>query len=111
MSRIVVTGGRDYRDYERVRETLAALAPTEIAHGGARGADSLAHFAAIELHIPVTVFPADWETHGKAAGILRNIAMLRTFQPDLVVAFPGGRGTAHCVREAQKRGIAVQEVA
>lgn len=36
--------------------------------------------------------------------------MLSEFQPDIVVAFPGGRGTAHMVRIARAAGIDVIEV-
>jgi hypothetical protein len=37
---------------------------------------------------------------GRAAGPRRNQRMLEDFRPDLVVAFPGGRGTAYMVRRA-----------
>ena len=48
--------------------------------------------------------PADWTKHGKAAGPIRNQKMLDEC-PDLVVAFPGGKGTADMVRRAMKAGI------
>lgn len=52
-------------------------------------------------------YPAEWEAHGKAAGPIRNAHMLSDFKPDLVVAFPGGRGTADMVKKAQDAGVTV----
>lgn len=108
--RIVVTGGRAYGNKEQVLVTLDAHAPTEIAHGGARGADQLADQWAKARHVPCTVYAADWKVQGVSAGVLRNLRMLDEFKPDMVVAFPGGRGTAHCIEAAQHRDIMVQQV-
>lgn len=110
--RIVVTGGRGYQDYDRVRAALLALAedPPEIAHGGALGADSLADEVAGAYGWPVTVYRADWRLDGKAAGPIRNRRMLEEFKPDIVLAFPGGRGTASCVAIALELGITVREI-
>jgi hypothetical protein len=50
---------------------------------------------------------ADWNTHGRAAGPIRNQRMLDEVKPELVVAFPGGRGTADMVRRAREAGVNV----
>jgi hypothetical protein len=55
-------------------------------------------------------FPADWKRHGKSAGPLRNQEMLDA-APDLVIAFPGGRGTADMVRRAKSVNVKVIEIA
>ena len=47
----------------------------------------------------------DWKKYGKKAGPLRNQQMLEEGKPDLVVAFPGGNGTADMVRRAKKANI------
>lgn len=109
--RVVVTGGRDYQQKSVVRRILLQVGEiTELAHGGAPGADKLSGEIASGLDIPVTIFDANWKTDGLAAGPKRNRKMLDEFKPDLVIAFPGGRGTANCVAEAKKRGIKVLEV-
>lgn len=61
--------------------------------------------------LTVRLFPADWEQHGRSAGILRNNDMLDT-NPDLVIAFWDGksRGTWHTINEARRRGIPVDVV-
>lgn len=114
--RILVCGGRTYRDIEAMRRVLTANdngsipAPTLI-HGNAPGADRLAaHVAYGELFWRVLPFPADWDLHGRAAGPIRNQEMIDRGKPDLVLAFPGGRGTADMVRRAEAAGVPVAEV-
>ena len=82
---------------------------TEIISGGARGADTLAEEWADENNIPKTIVKADWKTHGKAAGPIRNQQML-DLKPNMVVAFPGGNGTADMVRRSKKANFEVIEV-
>jgi len=107
--RILVTGGRDYDRPSAVAKVLNTLTITELCQGGARGADFWAKNWC-EIHgIPVTTYPADWSL-GRKAGVLRNQQMLEEFKPDLVVAFPGGRGTADMVARAKAAGVEVREV-
>lgn len=83
---------------------------TTLIHGGAPGADALAATWAIEHDITCSTYVADWFKHGRAAGPIRNEAMLIEGRPDCVVAFPGGRGTADMVRRAKAAGVRVIEV-
>lgn len=115
--RVLVCGGRDFDDYDLLEETLTNLFNehnlwTEgvIIHGAAKGADSLASVWADVEDIEEWAYPAKWSEEGKAAGPLRNIRMLKEGKPDLVVAFPGGKGTAHMVKIAKEAGIKVIEV-
>lgn len=108
--RVLVCGGRDYADWARVKEVLDALKVTHIIHGAARGADSLGGRYATEHDILSSEFPALWDKYGRAAGPIRNKQMLTEAKPDLVVAFPGGRGTANMVKQAEKAGVSVYMV-
>lgn len=112
--RILVCGGRDYADQARVDQildrVLAERGISVIIHGGARGADSLAGRWAASRGIEVAVYPADWNTHGKRAGPLRNQLMLDDGRPDAVIAFAGGRGTADMIRRARAAGLPVWEI-
>ncbi len=111
---LLVTGGRDFSDWPILRDTLDALHEqhrfTLLLHGNANGADHLAGVWAYRRGILTKAFPADWKTHGRAAGPIRNQRMLDEGKPDLVVAFPGGRGTADMVRRAGAAGVKVVEV-
>ncbi len=68
--------------------------------------------------MPYRGYPAPWRNMGRAAGTWRNAEMLRQeHRPcdcarhgtaiSLVVAFPGGVGTAHMVKLANMAGIEV----
>ena len=83
----------------------------EVIHGGALGADQIAAEAAARHGHPVKAFYADWDAHGKRAGVLRNLQMLDQ-NPDLVIAFWDGssRGTAHTIANAGARKIPVEIV-
>lgn len=112
--KILVCGGRDYTDYDQLEDELNLLWRVHgdfiIISGMARGADSLAVRYAEQYDCPLEKFPAQWDVHGRAAGPIRNQQMLDEGKPDLVVACPGGRGTAHMVKIARKAGVEVQEI-
>jgi|SRR5215471_12881057 len=110
--KVLVCGGRDYLDRRRVFAVLDFNRSKIdcIVHGGARGADESAGLWAHENDVPCKVYYADWRRDGLAADPRRNELMLRKEHPDLVVAFPGGRGTAHMVRIAREAGVRVIEI-
>tara|TARA_R110002167_G_C12707228_1_gene655135 strand:- start:31267 stop:31620 length:354 start_codon:yes stop_codon:yes gene_type:complete len=115
MMKILVCGGRHYQNHEFLDETLDAISMELqqvvcIIQGGATGADSLARKWAEDRMLPVMEFPANWHRLGKAAGPIRNEWMVEYGEPDLVVAFPGGRGTANMVRLATEAAIAVRMI-
>lgn len=105
----IIAGGRDIDNYDLL---LAALSKcpwriTGVISGCANGADKLGERWAKEKKIPVKRFPADWETHGKSAGQIRNREMAACAEA-LVALWDGkSRGTEHMIAEAQKRGLSV----
>lgn len=113
--RVLVCGGRNYADSGTLKATLDKVHRLRtiacVIHGAARGADSLADSWAATADVPREPFKADWDTHGKAAGFKRNEEMLRFGRPDVVIAFPGGNGTAHMVKIAREAGVPVWEPA
>ncbi len=107
---VLVCGGRNFADVRLLTAALDNLpsTPTLIVHGEARGADTLAGQWARKNKIPVKSYPAQWNKHGRAAGPIRNKEMLDKEKPDLVVAFPGGKGTAHMAKIARENGVDVR---
>jgi hypothetical protein len=63
-----------------------------------------------ERGYPVKTFEADWAEHGRSAGPIRNGRMIKEGQPDVVISFLGGAGTANMVKQSQKAGVPVFEV-
>ena len=111
--RVLVCGGRDYKDWTKVYDTLTKLKKDNniihIINGGAEGADNASSGWAKDNSQPLTVFPAEWEIYGKPAGMIRNRSML-AMNPDLVISFPGGKGTANMVKLALETGTEVMQV-
>lgn len=113
--KVLVCGGRNYTDSHRVSQVLDKLHSeagiTMLIEGGANGADTCARHWADRNKVQVWTFAADWDAHGSFAGPMRNSKMLNEGQPNIVVAFPGGRGTADMCRKARKDGVEVYEIA
>lgn len=121
--RVLVCGGREFDDWDTLYSTLYEVfdngvrplnEPFTVIEGGAKGADFLARvwakYMSIEYPVSFEEYPADWKSHGKSAGSIRNQQMLDQGKPDLVVAFPGGSGTADMVKRAKNAGVKIMEV-
>ena len=112
--RVLVCGGRDWRDAELVESTLdrlrAARGPFDcLIHGGARGVDRIAGNWARKNGILEWDFLPEWHRAGTPDGPARNQLMIAGALPELVVAFPGGRGTADMVERAMAAGVEIIE--
>lgn len=108
--RVIVCGSRSWTDRTAIAERLCDLpSDTVIVHGAARGADQIAGQEAQKLGLLVEPHAADWETHGKSAGFVRNREMA-ALGADLCLAFWDGRsrGTAMMVDLAEKHGIPLE---
>jgi hypothetical protein len=118
--RVLVTGGRTFQDTEWLWAGLDLLHDisggiTEIIEGGAPGADVRAgEWCQRRLGKQATVVEAEWEKysaglkHGQKnpAGAIRNNQMA-LMKPDVVLACPGGVGTAHMIKVAKQSGLRV----
>jgi len=124
MTRVLVCGGRDFADKALMWKTLDETFPhsepdeygnwlpigTLIQGDCPTGADALAVDYAMVNWLGLKSFPADWRKHGRSAGPIRNQQMIVEGKPDVVIAFPGGRGTADMVSKARAAGVPVIEV-
>ena len=104
--KIIVAGGRDFNDYELLKEKLNEIvgdnSNIEIVSGMARGADLLGIKYANELGHPIKEFPAQWDKYGKSAGYRRNDEMAK--YSDTCVCFWDGKskGTKHMIDISNK---------
>ena len=111
--RICVAGGREFDDYDYLVRCMDSIkyrhGKSEIilVSGECRGADKLGEQYAEEQEWPIDSHPADWQTHKKSAGFIRNEEMAQ--QADVLVAFWDGasKGTRHMVGCAMKQGLEV----
>lgn len=111
---VLVTGGRAYADRVRLFAVLDQWAPTLVLHGRCpRGADDMAREWTQVRGVHEAGVRALWRKHGKAAGPKRNAVLVEMCRRlgGTVLAFPGGSGTADCVRRARALGLPVVEVA
>lgn len=114
--RVVVCGGRDFDDKIAVDLALNELlyeVPVDtlrVIQGGASGADALVRQWCVKHEVEYINVPADWKTHGRAAGPIRNQKMLDTYTPELCIAFPGGRGTTDMVKRCLVANVPVRSV-
>lgn len=101
--RLLVCGGRDFSDKEWLNGVLDGIhqhSPVDILiEGGASGADRLARDWAWNKGIHVATVCAMWVKYGKGAGHRRNEAMMR-LDPNMLIAFPGGKGTTNMLDTA-----------
>lgn len=94
----LVCGGRDYKDRNLVWRILDMMIIDLLVHGGCRsGADFFADLWARNRRQKVKEYPAEWDKHGNAAGPIRNGFMFEDAKPNIVIAFPGGRGTQNMI--------------
>ena len=109
--RVLVCGGRHYKDKKRLFSELESLnpKPTLIIQGGATGADKIAKSWAKSKSIEVAEINPDWDKYGKRAGPIRNQDMINKHKPDLCIAFKGGRGTADMIRRCEVNDIPVKD--
>jgi predicted Rossmann-fold nucleotide-binding protein len=114
VKRVLVCGGRKFAEKELAFAVLTELHRDEgiacIIHGCQSGADTIAALWAVDVGIPHQPFPAAWSRYGNAAGPIRNRQMIIEGKPDLVIAFPGGNGTADMVAQANRAAIPVYEI-
>lgn len=108
--KLVVAGSRGFNDYARMKEHLDFILTVyrclgediTIVCGMARGADMLAHKWATENNVAIIEMPADWDTHGKAAGHIRNEEMAQVATHVIVFWDGVSRGTKNMIDMAKK---------
>ena len=121
MRRVLITGSRDWDDRRAVDVAimdwfnlgfyLEGRSPKDItlvSGGCPTGADRMGELIGNILGFNVEVHPADWKTHGKRAGFIRNSEMVK-LGADICFAFikNGSRGASHTAGLAEKAGIPI----
>lgn len=104
--RVCIAGTRTFNDYSLMKTIITNaffdISRLHIISGHAKGADELGERFANENNLLLDIYPADWKTHGKAAGHIRNAEMAQV--SDCLVAFWDGesRGTKNMIKNMKK---------
>ena len=107
--RTIIAGSRGVIKYRHLVAAMSSVPfmPTVIISGTARGADRLGEKYARKNKITLEKYPAEWNKHGKAAGMIRNREMASV--ADALVALWDGksRGTLNMIKTAKDFGLVV----
>ena len=114
---VLVCGGRDYLERGKVCEVLDNLLIEHeielLVHGGWPGTDALASEWAARRSVRQMICAADWSQSDRGPRTMivqQMLDILRRSEDRMVVAFPGGWGTAIIVGGACALGVSVLEV-
>jgi hypothetical protein len=112
--RVIVAGSRDVRSPHIVMRAIEAsgFRITELVSGRCRGVDLVAEELARKAGCPVAPFPADWHTHGRAAGPIRNRHMANYADALVAIPTPNSVGTRDMICAMRKLGkpVHVEEI-
>lgn len=121
--KVIIAGSRNYKDNKFIFSELDKILTQEYFHeygedngnilcdeiisGGARGVDTCSKHYAIYNKVKYREFKADWKTHGKSAGPIRNEEMAK--EGDMLIAFWDGRskGTKDMIDRAFKNKLKI----
>lgn len=112
--KIIIAGSRGFTDYALFNKLMTRMTlmmrEVIVVTGDAKGADALARRWAYESGHTYEVWRAEWEKHGKAAGILRNEEMIKDSGGKILIAWWDGRssGTRDAITRARKHGLKVK---
>lgn len=115
--KIVVAGGRDFKDYELLKSKCDYYLSSAISSGDeiviisgtANGADKLGERYAQEKGYKVERYPAKWNELGKKAGYVRNEEMAKVGHA-LIAFWNGSKGTKHMIDLAEKYKLHIRVV-
>ncbi len=114
MTVLLVCGGRHWRNRHLTFKVLdrarTGFNVRLVVSGGRPGADKLTSDWADARNIPKLVLTANREKLARSTGPHLHQRMLDDGRPDMVIAFPGGRGTADMVQRCKERGLLVWQL-
>jgi len=107
--RVIIAGSRNIVNYDIVEEAIekSKFTISEVVSGAAKGVDTLGEEWAENNKKYCKRFPADWDTYGKSAGIIRNVHMADYADALIAVWNGSSRGTQHMIKTAKDRNLKV----
>lgn len=105
--RVIIAGSRSITNYADVCNavSLSGFDITTVVSGTANGVDQLGELYAKNNNIKIDRYPADWTTHGKKAGFLRNVQMSENCDAVIVVWDGFSKGSLHMINIAKRKKL------
>jgi hypothetical protein len=105
----IIAGSRTITKLETLDKVIANCNwdITEVVSGAARGVDQLGETWAALNQIPCRRFPADWDTHGKAAGPIRNSEMAEYAEACIILWDGSSKGSKDMLNKANAKKLKV----
>lgn len=117
--KLIIAGGRDFRDYDLLEreckifiaeqtflksENASTLNSSDITtiSGKAMGADLLGERFSSKYGFNILEFPADWDSHGRSAGPIRNAEMARNATHCICFWDGESNGTKNMIENCKK---------
>lgn len=114
MSKLIIAGSRSLNIdpflITYVIQHLGFYTIEEIVSGGAKGVDTSAELYAKNHNLPFTLFSADWDTHGKKAGPLRNELMAEYADALLLIWDGVSKGSSNMKKNMLRLNKPVYEI-
>ncbi len=112
--KVIIAGGRDFSNYPLLKQKcdyyLQNHKNITILCGKAKGADTLGEYYGIENKFKIEYYPAKWDIHGKASGVIRNKEMAN--KADALILFWDGKskGSKNMLEEAKLKNLKIKVV-
>ena len=105
----IIAGGRDINDYQLVLDAVkeSGFDIGTVVSGGAKGVDTLGEMYSEQNMLNLKIFRPDWDTHGRAAGPIRNRKMAENAEALIAIWDGKSRGTKNMIETAKKLGLLV----
>lgn len=105
--RVVIAGSRSIKSYSLVCNAIydSGFEITEIVNGLAEGPDQLGGEYGENHDLKINLYPADWKTHGKKAGFLRNEVMGNNCDAVVVIWDGVSNGSRSMIEIAKRKNL------
>lgn len=107
--KVIIAGGRCFRDLKMLTKVANHMLSNKgqnvtIVSGTANGADRLGEVYAYSKGFGVHRMPADWNQHGRMAGIIRNEEMAEFCDAAIIFWNGTSSGTKNMIENMEKIG-------
>lgn len=107
--RTIIAGSRGIKNQALLDKIMTEHEGTvsKVVSGAAPGVDRMGETWAKSKGVEIDSRPADWDKHGKRAGMLRNLEMAKNAERLIAIWDGESKGTRQMINEARAKGLEV----